>query len=433
VTPELIALLVAAIVGVALAMLLDRRAAGSLLAGEALLLGIGATAAVLLALSVAGVPWSRASFLLLLGIVGGCAWIAVAKARRPLSDVQAIAPRRPAAFAIHALTIVLVIGFATLATLAPLWEFDFIGDWGLKARAFFSAGGIDWLFLEHPFHYDVHPDYPPLLPLAFDVLAVMRGSWNDATLGLLSVAFAVGLLLIVNRIAREETESSITAAAITAAMVPFACSPWIGLAEGPFVAYATAGLLLIRRGSMAAGAVMLGLAASTKNEGLTLIVATAIALVVARRARDVLRLWPAMLIPIPWLILRQVHSLQTDLAAGNPFVRIIDHLRHPAPLLEAFSRYGAGKPLLWISLAFGIILIAKKLVQHERFVMLALTLQFVFYIVAYLATPHDIDWHVRWSWERLISHLAPALTYVVLARLLARDETHTSVSPAPAI
>ena len=157
---------------------------------------------------------------------------------------------------------------------------------GFKARTFFAAGGIDWHFLEHPFHYDVHPDYPPLLPLAFDVFAVMRGSWNDATLGLLSVAFAVALLLVVNRIAREETESSITAAAITAAMVPFACSPWIGLAEGPLLAYATTGMLLIRRGSMAAGAVMLGLAASTKNEGLTLIVATAIALVAARRARD---------------------------------------------------------------------------------------------------------------------------------------------------
>ena len=111
-----------------------------------------------------------------------------------------------------------------------------------------------------------------------------------------------------------------------------------------------------------------------------------------------------MLIPIPWLILRRVHALQTDLAAGNPFVRIIDHLRHPGPLLDAFSRYGAGKPLLWISLAFGIVLIARQLVLRERFVMAALVLQFVFYIGAYLATPHDVDWHVRWSWERLISH-----------------------------
>ncbi|MEA2166531.1 MAG: hypothetical protein QOK37_4658 [Thermoanaerobaculia bacterium] len=422
-TPELIALLLAAIVGVALAMLLDRRAAGSLLAGEALLVGIGAASGALLALSVAGVLWTRVSLVIVLGGISVCAWIGVVKSRRPEPD--AITPRHPATFAIHALTIVLVAGFATLATLAPLWEFDFIGDWGLKARTFFAAGGIDWPFLEHPFHYDVHPDYPPLLPLAFDVFAVMRGAWNDATLGLLSVAFAAALLLVVNRVAREETESSITAAAITAAMVPFACSPWIGLAEGPFVAYATTALLLLRRGSVAAGAVMLGLAASTKNEGLSLIVAIAIALVAARRARDLIRLWPAVVIPLPWLILRHLHALQTDLAAGNPFVRIIEHLREPGPLLDAFRRYGAGKPLLWISLAFGIVLIAKQLVKLERFVMVALAMQFLFYIGAYLATPHDIDWHVRWSWERLISHLAPALTYVVLVRLLAREAPAT--------
>jgi len=42
------------------------------------------------------------------------------------------------------------------------------------------------------------------------------------------------------------------------------------------------------------------------------------------------------------------------------------------------------------------------------------------YIGAYLATPFDLAWHVTWSWERLVAHLTPALTYVVLISLIEK-------------
>lgn len=428
-TPELIALLVAAVAGAGLALLLDRRAAGTLLAGEALLLGIAACAAVLFTLSMLRVPWSRLSFGVAMAVVIAVSWVAAAYSFRArvaasvaTSDNSLISfPGSQAViFLLYAVTILLVAGYARFATAAPLWEFDFIGDWGLKARAFFTAGGIDWPFLEHPFHYDIHPDYPPLLPLGFDLFAVVRGAWDDTTLGLLSVAFAIGLLLLLHRLALEETSSRFAAAFVMAAMVPFACSPWIGIAEGPFVAYATAAILLIRRGSLATGAVMLGLAATTKNEGLTLIVAVALALLLDRRRRDALRLWPALVLALPWLVLRSMHGLRTDLTTGDVPSRVIAHLRDPRPLLEALLQHGAGKPLLWIALTVGVAVTFGVLVREERFALAALLLQFLCYIGAYLVTPHAVDWHVRWSWERLVSHLSPALTYIVLARLLTK-------------
>ena len=58
-TPELLALLVVVVTGAVLALALDRRAAGSLVGGEALLFGFGAGAAMLMALSLLHVPWSR--------------------------------------------------------------------------------------------------------------------------------------------------------------------------------------------------------------------------------------------------------------------------------------------------------------------------------------------------------------------------------------
>lgn len=418
-TPELIALLIAAVVGSTLAWRLDRRAVGALLAGEALLLGIATSAGVLFVLSLAHVPWSRASFVIamLVVFVVSLPWRVEDRRPRlspPWNGWTGGAP------VLHAITAILVLGYLLLATAAPIWEFDFIGDWGLKARIFALARGIDWGFLQDHLHHDVHADYPPLLPLAFDAFAVVRGGWNDATIGLLSVALAVALLLVVNGMAREETESPRTAAFITLALVPFACSPWIGLAEGALVAFVTAGVLLIRRGSLTPGAVMLGLAASTKNEGLTFILAVAVALAADKRPRDIVRLWPAVAIPLPWLILRRIYGLHTDITQGDVLARVVAHLRDPGPLFIALLRYPLGKPFFWLALGIGLVVVIRPLLKEERFVLVALVLQFLFYLGAYFATPHDVDWHVHWSWERLISHLSPLLTYLVLARLLTK-------------
>jgi hypothetical protein len=402
VIPELIAIALAVAIGFALAARVDPD--GPLL-GESILLGFGACAGLLFLLSLLHVPWNR-WWIVALGVAAA---VSVVLKRR-----QAAALRRaPPILVIAAIPL---LGYALFATAAPLWEFDFLSDWGLKGRVFWIARGIDWQFLEQASYRATHPDYPPLVPLCFDFFALVRGAWNDQALGLINVAFAAALLLIVHRVALEETLSPLAAAAVTFAMVPLAAVPWIGIGEGPFVAYTTAGLLLMRR-NVTAAAVMLGLAAFTKNEGLTLIVAAAIALAVAGRKRDVIRLWPAIAIPAPWLIARALHHLPTDIVTAGVFGRIAERLADPAPLVQALQQASLGKHLLWIGLLLGIVIAARVLWVRERFVLIALALQLVFYVVAYLATPHDIAWHVRWSWDRLVWHLMPALTAVVLTSL----------------
>jgi hypothetical protein len=360
---------------------------------------------LLFLLSLLHVPWNR-WWIVALGVVAA---MSVVSKRR-----QAAALRRPPPILVIAA--IPLLGYALFATAAPLWEFDFLSDWGLKGRVFWIARGIDWQFLEQASYRATHPDYPQLVPLCFDFFALVRGAWNDQALGLINVAFAAALLLIVHRVALEETLSPLAAAAMTFAMVPLAAVPWIGIGEGPFVAYTTAGLLLMRR-NVTAAAVMLGLAAFTKNEGLTLIVAAAIALAVAGRKRDVIRLWPAIAIPAPWLIARALHHLPTDIVTAGVLGRIAERLADPAPLVQALQQASLGKHLLWIGLLLGIVIAARVLWVRERFVLIALALQLVFYVVAYLATPHDIAWHVRWSWDRLVWHLMPALTAVVLTSL----------------
>ncbi|MDP9360460.1 MAG: hypothetical protein M3P29_03305 [Acidobacteriota bacterium] len=284
---------------------------------------------------------------------------------------------------------------------------------------------IDWAFLGRAISRDTHPDYPLLLPLTYDFIAVLRNGWNDAYLGVVHVAFAAALLFVIHGSVLDETRSRTAAAFMTAALVPLAATPWIGMAEGPFIAYATAALLALRRGNTTLGAILLGLAASTKNEGLTLIAAVVIALACARRAREVLRLWPALAIPLPWLVVRSLHRLPTDVVAGGAAARVIAHLRDPRLLIGALFSASLGKPLFWIALAAGIVIALRQLVTRERFVVVALLVQLVCYVGAYLVTPYDVAWHVTYSWERLVAHLTPALTYIVLAALL--DVGRTSV------
>ncbi len=399
---ETAALLLFLIGGFALALIVDRRAAGALLAAESLLLGVALYSAMLMVL-----PWSR--WILILPIVLYA--IAIRVNRNP-DDIDAQSSIIGPLLTIG--TLVLVTGYALFATAAPVWEFDFLVDWGLKARDFFGVRRIDWAFLEAAWYRGSHPDYPPLLPLAFDAVAVVRGSWSDRYLGVFNVAFASGLLLALYRFAEEDLRSKDAAAFVALAMVPLAATPWIGLAEAPFVAYVTVALLLIRKDAITAGAIMLGCAALTKNEGASLIVAVAIALIVARRGREIVKLWPALAIPLPWWLMRAAHHLPTDITSGNVFARVAQHLGDPA-VFVALAHYSLGKPLFWIGIAAGIALAFRKL---DRFVVTALAVQLLFYIGAYLATPHDVAWHVQWSWERLIAHLTPSLTFAVLTSLL---------------
>jgi hypothetical protein len=383
--------------------------------GEGMLIGIAICAATLAIL-----PWSRWIVIPAILLIAGVAFALHA------AEPAAVQPasRRRYAF----LLLALLIGYALYATLAPPPEYDYLTNWGFKAKAFFEVRAIDWQLLGRSIDRNVHPDYPLLLPLTYDFIAVLRGSWNDAHLGIVHVAFAAALLLVIFERAMDDTRSRIAAAFIAIAVIPLAATPWIGLAEGPFIAYATAALLLIRRGDLTLGAILLGLAASTKNEGLTLIAAVVIGLLCAGRKRDVLRLWPAVLIPLPWLIGRSLHRLPTDIAAGGVIARIVEHASHPGPLFAALSFVSLGKPLYWIALAIGIATASRTLVARERFILVALLVQFACYLGAYLATPFDLVWHVTWSWERLVAHLTPALTYIVLVALVPTAPTYPTRS-----
>jgi hypothetical protein len=402
----IVALAVALVAGAAPARRLDPGAPLGRWIGESILVGIGISTFVLLVFAVGGVRWSLTP-VLLTTIVTGAAFI-----RRTTLRFE-----RP--HVLDALTLIVIAGYARFATAAAPWEVDFIDNWGLKGRVFAVRGGLDWQFLENGWYWWNHQDYPPLLPFSFDFLALFAGRWDDRWIGIVFTAFAVAAILIARSLLEDELQSRFAAAFGGLVLAFFFATPWIGIGEGPLVAYATCGVLLVRRRLFCAGAVLLGLGAMSKNEGLAFIASTAIAMACDRDLRrDVLRLWPAVAIPTPWLILRAIHQLPTDLATGPVLERIVAHLRDGGAYARLLLTYAGGQPLFWIGVLLSVGIAFRQWISRERLILVVVFVQVFFYLAAYLVTPLDLAFHIRWSWDRLVWHIEPLLAFAAVATSL---------------
>lgn len=412
-TAALVTTVIALAAGAPLAMLIDPRERHLDLRwiAEAYLFGIGLQFAALFGLSLIGIAWSPWSAI---GVVAGVALIAAAFVSRQGRWTVV----RPAFNPIDLATLILFGGYARLATIATPIEADHIGIWGVKGAKFYAARGIDWNFLQQPFNLFSHVDYPLLVPLAYDFQSLIAGEWIGRWAGALNVGCGVATLLVLRHFLAREM-NALPAALFTFAFMPLAVSPYIGIAEGAIIAFGTAALFEARNGAITRAAVLLGLAASCKNEGLTLIVAAALALAASGAARALPRLWPAVAIPLPWLVVSRMHGLHGDLTQGSVVARALDHLAHPMPLIRAFADNPPGRPLVWIGIIVALLLSARRIARDERFLALAVVLQFLAFVAAYLVTPREIAWHVRWSWERLVLQLSPSIAFLACVRLKA--------------
>ena len=410
----LIAILSMIVIGLPIALAIDPNARGLMLIGTAFLYGSGWIFLALLALSILHIQWT-----VVIVVIAAILPIGLFLVRTTGHGARGTGHLR-----FHWLdipTLVSVAGFAFFATAAPLWEWDFWAIWGMKARVFLERGGIDWRFLESSWNSYVHPDYPLLVPLNFDFVALLNGGWSDRWLGLLSVAWAVALLLIVRDLAARET-TAVPAALITLAVTGLAASRYPGLAEGPVIAYGAAGVLFIRRAlqlddsaAWLHGALLLGLAANVKNEGLALLVAVAAALLIVR-TRAVMRLWPSVVLVAPWLILRAMHTLPTDIVGGSAMSRVLARLPNGAMILLYIARH-LYEPWFWIALLAGVMILPFSLRRREAFVLIVTGIQLAFYIASYFATPHELRWHVATSWSRLTDQIAIPITVAVFLAL----------------
>jgi len=434
--PTLVAILSLAVLGIPIALNTDRSSRGPMIVGTSFLYGSGTMFLVLLTLSIVHIRWTLIS-VSVAALAIFCAAAVIARRQPTTGNRQR--PVRPHVFDV--LTILTIAGYTLFATLVPLWEWDFWAIWGLKAKAFLEIGAIDWRFLESHWNTFLHPDYPLLVPLNFDFVALAAG-WSDRWFGLLFVAWGMALLLIIRAMAAREM-TPFYASLLTFGLAGIALSTNIGLAEGALIAFGSAGVLFLRTGmldddtaSWRNGALLLGFAANCKNEGMALLVAVTIAvllvswsrgLAVSRENDDVaarprnratarlLSLIPAYALAAPWLVLRATHALATDIA-GGALVRIMTRLPHAHQIL-GYLAAKLYKPWFWVAILAGILIAPAAARRREAFVLLVTAIQLAFFAGAYFATPHDIHWHVLTSWPRLTAQIAVPITFVVFMML----------------
>jgi len=391
--------------GAGLALRVDRNADPARWIGESFLIGFGLSALVLLGLTFARVHWTLGWFVIVM-ILAGLPWF------------KRLHVRTTPLHWIDALTLVTVIGYVLFVTAAAPAEADFVSDWGLKAKVFAHTQGVDWGFLRNGWYWFALGDYPPLVPLSFDTIALFSGGWDDRWLGMINAGFGIAALLVIRSLAAEQLHSKAAAAFEAFAIACILLTPWLGTGDGPLVAYMTVAALFIRRGFITPGAVFLGLGALTKNEGISFVVAAGMAMLLDERLRKyVWRLWPAVLIPAPWLAARAIFRLKTYLATGSVFDRIAAHMHDPQTYAMLLQIQSVG-PLLTTGVLIAIVLAWPQWRTKERFVIAAIALQIAFYVAAYVVTPLDVAFHIKWSWERLVWHVTPLLAIVSLEAIL---------------
>lgn len=378
------------------------------------LYGSGVVFVSMMLLALLDLRWTRVSVIVAMTIIAG---LTLLIPRRPVLLALESTKR---SLAIDAMTLAWIIAFALFATEGAPWHWDFWAIWGLKGHVVFEHGGIDVHFLRSEWNQFAHPGYPLLLPSNLAFPAVLAGRWDDRWLGLLFAGFVAAGAGVARRLAAREA-SPAAAAAIGLAAAALVASPYVGLAEGPLLAFGTAGVAFVRvavKGEDAAwlpASILLGLAGSTKNEGLTLLLAVFVATLIAGRWRSAWRLWPAAAIALPWLVAARVMDLPRGFSSGSPFSRLLASVDSWGEIAGQLLRATAN-PICWAFVIAGAVFTLRR----ERFVLLVVAMQFATFLIAYLVTPWGAEWHITNSWDRLSQQLLAPAAYAVLIALAAQ-------------
>lgn len=409
---------------------LDPHAKPAARAGEALLCGSSAAALVLEVLALAEVRWNRVTLGVPLLAIAVAAWLISRRIQTaPRETIEPTGSRLW--ILLDAATALLLVAYLLYSSFERPYEWDYFGIWGTKAHLFFTKLSIPWSMLRDGDYTWTRPGHPLFATLLYDTGAIVGGRWNDAQFGFFAAMFAVALVLIVRGEVAAESGSRFRRSAITLAVTPAALSLWIGLAEPFLIGFATAGVLLVRRGlrdqslpSIRAGAAFLGCAVMTKDEGIAFLIAVAISMFIAARQRwrTLLQLWPTVAVPLPWLVIRERISTRSELFAGDVAARVFDRLLHPAEIFSTMWTSAVTNHIFWWAAAATLIVFARQLWRKERFLFAAVILLSAAYFCQNLLVPWDPVPHIMFGWNRLIDQFAAIVAFTAATILTAAVE-----------
>ncbi|RYE23135.1 MAG: hypothetical protein EOP51_11470 [Sphingobacteriales bacterium] len=131
---------------------------------------------------------------------------------------------------------------------------------------------------------------------------------------------------------------------------------------------------------------------------------------------------------LTWLLFKLVYAPANDMVAGQgqgTMAMIQDWSRYKL-IWESFTTNlnQHFKLLKWVVLIYLVICAIRRRMPDKRLLML-LTCMLV-YLLVYVVSPNNLEWHLFTSLSRLMHQLTPATLYVMLT-ILAGDGTKTSL------
>jgi hypothetical protein len=377
--------------------------------------------------------------------------LAALAARRRRADRVVLSPRSsprssppPLLVAAVIAALSLALGLFLVSSLSsPHGGWDAWITWNLRVRQVYTAEP-GWRAGFAPLPGIHHPDYPLLLPGFIARLWLCAGTEWATAAPLVAMGFTFGTAAIAaTALAPLRGGACGAVAALALLGTPAFIEQGAGqYADVPLAFFILASLaaaaLAVERGGggawVVAGA-MAGCAAWTKNEGIVLVPAlTIVALIRARRTRG-----GAALRTLGWFLAGltpvavAVVSFKVLVTADNDIVSparaddIVQNLADPSRYLTVLSGMLARMVRLGGVTAFSLValVLVLRAVRREAaprpngapLVGATLAALLAAYVLSYVITPHDLEWHLRTSVDRLLLHLWPGAVFTLLLAL----------------
>ena len=323
----------------------------------------------------------------------------------------------------------------TAFAVRPLWEWDGWAIWAFKARALYAFGGVSHPPFESHVYAHHMQDYPLFLPALEATAYRAIGGVDDRLVHVQLLFLAAGFAGALWGLLRPRVPSELLGLSVLAIVA----APGVldalaaNYADVPLAIFVALGIAALARWlvdgnarSLPYAALFLACAVMTKNEG-TVFAAAALAavLVVAPRRRPVLVTAACAFAPvIPWRIFVATHHLHDEaLRASDLGPSSLAH--RTARIAPASSRlfqellsvnHGLLIPLALVG-AFAALTAGRGRVV--LFGALWLALSFAGLVLAYWASPLQLDWFLATSAPRIV--LSLIVGAAALAPLFAAD------------
>lgn len=323
-----------------------------------------------------------------------------------------------------------------LSLYKPHGGWDAWAIWNARSRAMFRMEG-DWF---RAFTFGQHLDYPILLPASIARVWTILGFETTSVPIIHAVLFLAGLTILLWRgiLLQTHCDKLASFSLLVLLAIPFTGRLALMQYSDLPLAFFLLGTIILLNGVQketqqsislyVLAGLFVGLTSWTKNEGLSFIlivfVALNISLLVQKNYRKSLKsILTFALAALPILLfvlwfkdaIGGVNDLIEGQSEQSPFTNIFNPARYWIILINTLKKISDIG--IWGLIPYLLPVIIwnyrDRLSMKKSLIVNYLTIFFIIsiYFLVYSITPHDLEWHVKHSVDRLLYHLTPLLIY----------------------